>query len=128
MSDSINKNNELENEVSLDMSYFCYSDVIMSSKVVEEGPCCAKKQPANNLPSEVLQILGNNSKPLNQRMKIKAQKEARKDRRLELKANHKSSSNVLNCRNLSCRSGLLSPNILLMSPNCSFRLQCLHLF
>ena len=45
---------------------------IMSSKVVEEEPCCAKKQPANNSPSKVLQTLGNTSEPLNQRMKIKA--------------------------------------------------------
>ena len=31
MSESISKNNDLENEVSLDMSYFWYSDVTMSS-------------------------------------------------------------------------------------------------
>jgi hypothetical protein len=58
----------------------------MSSKVVKEEPCCTKKQLANNSPSEILQVLGNASEHLNQRMKIKAQKEARKDRRLELKA------------------------------------------
>jgi hypothetical protein len=63
--------------------------LIMSSKVIEEEPACAKKQPANNSPSEILHILGNTSEHLNQRMKIKAQKETRKDRRLELKAKHK---------------------------------------
>ena len=46
-----------------------------------------------------------------------------------------SSSNILKCRSLSYRNGLLSHNIRLLShnirllsPSCSFRLQCLHLF
>ena len=33
MYESISKNNELENEVSLDMSYFWYSDVVVHSFV-----------------------------------------------------------------------------------------------
>ena len=33
MYESIYKNNELENEVSLDMSYFWYSDVVFISQV-----------------------------------------------------------------------------------------------
>ena len=32
MSESISKNNELENEMTLDMSFFWYSDVVNHSK------------------------------------------------------------------------------------------------
>ena len=52
-------------------------------------PSNAKKQQANNSPAEILCILGNTSEHLKHRMEIKAQKEARKDRRLELKAEQK---------------------------------------
>ena len=44
MYESIYKNNELENEVSLDMSYFWYSDVFYAAKwqtrVCLQGMCC----------------------------------------------------------------------------------------
>ena len=63
--------------------------LIMSSKVVEMEPSSAKKQPPNNSPSEMLCILGTTSKHLKHRMEIQAQKEAREDRRLDLKAEHK---------------------------------------
>ena len=52
-------------------------------------PSSAKKHPVNNSLFQVLCILGNPLEQLNHRMKIMAQKEARKDRRLELKAEHK---------------------------------------
>jgi hypothetical protein len=39
MYESIYKNNEVENEVSLDMSYFWYSDAIMSYMEVSKD-CC----------------------------------------------------------------------------------------
>ena len=102
--------------------------LIKSSGVDEVELSSAKKQPPNNPLSEILSILGNTSEHLKHRMEMKAQKEARKDRRLELKAEHKSSSIVLNYRSLSRRSGLLSHNRRLMSLKYTFRLQCLHLF
>ena len=37
MSESIYKNNELENEMTLDMSYFWYSDVSISARFVSVG-------------------------------------------------------------------------------------------
>ena len=102
--------------------------LIKSSRAVEVEPSSAKRKPPNNSPSEIFRILGNTSEHLKHRMEFKAQKEHVKDRKLELRAEHKSSSNVLNYRSLSCRSGLLSHNRRLMSPKYSFRLQCLHLF
>ena len=52
----------------------------------------AKKQQANNSPAEMYRILGSSAERLKQRMKMKAQrelhKENRKNRRLELKAEH----------------------------------------
>ena len=63
--------------------------LIKSSRADEVELSSAKKQPPNNPPSEILHILGNTSEHLKHRMEMKAQKEARKDRRLELKAEHK---------------------------------------
>ena len=62
---------------------------IKNSELAEVEPSSAKKQLANNSPSEMLCILGNTSKHLSHRMEFKAQKETRKDRRLELRAEHK---------------------------------------
>ena len=63
--------------------------LINRSELAEVEPSSAKKRPANNSLSEMLCILGNTSEHLSRRMEIKAQKEARKDRRLELGAEHK---------------------------------------
>ena len=38
MYESISKNNELENEMTLDMSYFWYSDVMQPPELWSEGP------------------------------------------------------------------------------------------
>ena len=63
MSESIYKNDELENEMSLDMSYFWYSDV-QSPNVLGEGGChdvgstsrCpASKQQATNAFCRIMQ-------------------------------------------------------------------------
>ena len=67
-------------------------ELIKSYKVVELESSSAKKQPANNSPAEMYRILGSSAERLKQRMKMKAQrelhKENRKNRRLELKAEH----------------------------------------
>ena len=67
-------------------------ELIKSNKVVELESSSAKKQPANNSPAEMYRILGSSAERLQQRMKMKAQrelhKENRKNRRLELKAEH----------------------------------------
>jgi hypothetical protein len=74
--------------------------LIKSSKVVEVEPSSAKKQPANNSPSEIICILGNTSEHLKYRMEIKAQKEARKDRRLKLKGKHKKQQQCIDLQKL----------------------------
>ena len=65
-------------------------ELIKTYKVVELESSSAKKQPTNNSPAEVYRILGSSAERLQQRMKMKAQrelhKENRKNRRLELKA------------------------------------------
>ena len=63
--------------------------LIKNSELAEVEPSSVKKRPANNSPSEMLCILGITSEYLSCRMKIKAQKEARKDRQLELRTEHK---------------------------------------
>ena len=67
-------------------------ELIKSNKVVELESSSAKNQQANNTPAEMYRILGSSAQRLKQRMKIKAQrelhKENRKNRRLELKAEH----------------------------------------
>ena len=67
-------------------------ELIKSYEVVELESSSAKKQPANNSPAEMYRILGSSAERLQQRKKIKAQwelyKENRKNRRLELKAEH----------------------------------------
>ena len=40
MSESISKNNELENEMTLDMSYFWYSDVVTMIEGALVVDCC----------------------------------------------------------------------------------------
>ena len=42
MSESISKNNELENEMSLDMSYFWYSDVCLIQVSLSNSPFSLK--------------------------------------------------------------------------------------
>ena len=73
---------------SLGMLTAADKQLIKSSELAEVEPSSAKKQPANNSPSEMLHILGNTSEHLSHRMEIKAQKEARKDRRTEHKQQH----------------------------------------
>ena len=63
--------------------------LIKNSELAEVELSSVKKRPANNSPFEMLYILGNTSEHLSRRMEIKAQKEARKDRQLELRAEHK---------------------------------------
>ena len=63
--------------------------MIKSSELAEVEPSSVKKRPANNSQSELLCILGSTSEYLSHRMEFKAQKEARKDRWLELRAEHK---------------------------------------
>ena len=63
--------------------------LIKSSELAEVEPSSAKKQPPNNSPTEMLYILGNASKNLSHTLEIKAQKEARQDGQLDLKAEHK---------------------------------------
>ena len=67
-------------------------ELIKKNKVVELESSSARKQPANNSPAEMYRILRSSAERLQQRMKIKAQwelhKENRKNRRLELKAEH----------------------------------------
>jgi hypothetical protein len=67
-------------------------ELIKSCKVVELESSNAKKQQANNSPAEMYRILGYSTERLKQIMKMKAQrelhKENRKNRRLELKAEH----------------------------------------
>jgi hypothetical protein len=67
-------------------------ELIKSYEVVEFESSSAKKQPANNSPAEMYRILGSSAKRLKQRMRMEAQrevhKENRKNRRLELKADH----------------------------------------
>ena len=57
-----------------------------SSESAEVEPSSAKKRPANNSPSEMLCILGSTSEHLRCRMELKAQKKAKKDGWLELRA------------------------------------------
>jgi hypothetical protein len=67
-------------------------ELIKKNKVVELESRGAKKQPANNSPAEKYRILGSSAERLKQRMKMMIQrelhKENRKNRRLELKAEH----------------------------------------
>jgi hypothetical protein len=74
-------------------------ELIKSNKVVELESNIAKKQPANNSPAEMYRILGLSAERLKQRMKVKAQrelhKENRKNRRLELKAEHAKQKHVI---------------------------------
>ena len=74
--------------------------LITSLRVDKVEPSSAKKQPPNNSLSEILCILGNTSDHLKHRTEIKAQKEVRKDRRLELKAEHKKQQQCIELQKL----------------------------
>ena len=64
----------------------------------------AKKRPHNNSPAEMYRILGSSAERLKQRMEMKAQrefhKENRKNRQLELKAEHAKQQQVIELQKL----------------------------
>ena len=79
-------------------------ELIKSNKVVELESSSAKNQQANNSPAEMYRILGSSAQRLKQRMKMKAQrelhKENRKNRRLELKAEHAKQQHAIELQKL----------------------------
>ena len=91
------RNASLENLTAVD------KQLIKCSKDVEVEPRSDKKQQVNNSPSEIIHILGNTSEHLKHRMEIKAQTEARKDRRLKLKAEHKKQQQCIEVQKLELK-------------------------
>ena len=79
-------------------------ELIKSFKVVELESSSAKKRPPNNSPAEMYRILGSSAKRLQQRMDTKSQrefhKENRKNRQLELKAEHAQQQQVIELQKL----------------------------
>jgi predicted RNase H-like nuclease (RuvC/YqgF family) len=80
------------------------NQLIKSYKVVELESSSAKMQPANNSPAEIYRNLRSSAERLKQRMKMKAQrelhKENRKNRILELKAEHAKQHHVIELQKL----------------------------
>ena len=59
MSESISKNNELENEMTLDMSYFWYSDApLLKTLGLWSLPVSALSHTAKGLLSSMLHVVG----------------------------------------------------------------------
>ena len=79
-------------------------ELIKSYKVVELESSSAKKRPPNHSPAEMYRILGSSAERLKQRMEMKAQrefhKEIRKNRQLELKAEHAKQQQVIELQKL----------------------------
>ena len=83
-------------------------ELIKSYKVVELESSSAKKRPPNNSPAEMYRILGSSAERLKQRMDMKAQrefhKENRKNRRLELKAEHAKQQQAIELQKLELQT------------------------
>ena len=79
-------------------------ELIKSYKVVELESSSAKKRPPNNSPAEMYRILGYSAERLKQRIEMEAQREFhkgnRKNRQLELKAEHAQQQQVIEFQKL----------------------------
>ena len=79
-------------------------ELVKSHKLVKFKTNSAKKQPLNNSSAEMYRILGSSAERLKQRMEMKAQREFhkynRKNRQLELKAEHAQHQQVIELQKL----------------------------